>query len=199
MMMDHYPTTPPKRLCHVVILDTSHLMKALKSPVVEGINNLIARLKLLEQGHAMHQEHSLSLYMYGGRSIRAAIDRKPVSDANALTVGDYTPRGMASFYDAVGLSLCHAMVHAAELHGTAVFVYVVAAGDDHTSTTYHPRRLKRFVDDLHQKGWRLMLLTSSRDLLDAGEAMGFDCTSLFSPNPDDIRVLFRHLLEVSGR
>jgi len=194
-MMDRHPCSPRKRIYHVIILDSSQLMKNLRYPVVEGINDFIVHLRLLERRHMPAQDHYLSLFMYGGRSIQVILDRKPVMEVDALVVESYRPRGRSPFHDAVGLSFCYTMVHTARQDGTVVNAYVITAGDDDSSTLYYPLRLKRFVADLQQKGWYLMLLTACKELMDAGETMGFDGTAFFSTDPDGIRALFQELLK----
>ena len=170
------------QILNVIILDRSASMKKLCRPVIEGFNDLIDGIRHIEKEYETTQEHYMTL-----------VHKIPIRDAPQLSARIYRPYGMTPLYDAVGLTLCHTMIHVGKDAKTIVLVSVITDGTDNSSEEYHIHRLKRFICDLHAKGWLFTLMATDNKLNTFASEIDFDKEMFFTCDSNGIKEAFNYL------
>jgi hypothetical protein len=180
----------------IFVLDESGSMQGTESDVIGGFN------KFLEQQKSQaFQKSSVSLYKFNDDSNRV-FHNLPLDKVRPLQAQDYSPGGLTTLYDAIGLAISEAdkqnsqarsaketenkpesksetksrtkSVSGSESKPDVVLMLIITDGQENASREYDSQQLKRMIQEHEQnENWQFVYLgTDLSNFADAG-ALGF--------------------------
>lgn len=187
---------------HLVVVDESGSMQRIARQTVDGCNETISHIKLLQKKSEGIQKHYLSLYFFMGGNMRYARKNQPIDRVDLITEKDYTPCSNTPLYDALGHTLNDLERVMNKDSGNPLgYVTVITDGYENSSHRFGLYDVRRIISRMKENGVVFSFIGANIDVdkvasdLNIGNATQFNQTDEGTRNMwrDEIRSKERYI------
>lgn len=167
---------------NLIIADESGSMHHLRQATLSGIHETIDTIRNAQHEFSASQNHLLTLVTFSSGvcrpNVRTMLNRMPIDKVEDFT--KYEPNGCTPLYDAMGMSL-QELDYAVKNDPTAsVVVTVMTDGLENSSHEWTAITLRRFIEQLKEKGWVFAYMGSAHDVKEVTDLLAIDNVMEFS-------------------
>ena len=186
--MTEQPVTRYK-VFHLLLLDESRSMEAIRQPVVDGFNAMARTVAELERQFP-DQEHRICLVTFNGTGIRTPLFNEPASQLTPLTLESYLPRSTTPLYDAMGQAITRLRALTDGPADHRVLVTILTDGFENASREYSQAAIQTLVEELTEKNWTFTYSGANHDARRAADSLSIRNSMDFAAAPAALPALF---------
>ena len=186
--MTEQPVTRYK-VFHLLLLDESRSMEALRQPVVDGFNATARTVAELERQFP-DQEHRICLVTFNGTGIRTPLFNEPASQLTPLTLESYLPRSTTPLHDAMGQAITRLRALTDGPADHRVLVTILTDGFENASREYNQAAIQTLVEELTEKRWTFTYSGANHDARRAADSLSIRNSMDFAAAPAALPALF---------
>ena len=186
--MTEQPVTRYK-VFHLLLLDESGSMSAIRQPVIDGFNATAQTVTELERQFP-EQEHRICLVTFNGVGIRTPLFNEPASQLTPLTLESYLPRSNTPLHDAMGQAITRLRALTDGHADHRVLVTILTDGFENASREYSQAAIQALVEELTEKSWTFTYFGANHDARCAAESLSIRNSMDFAAAPAALPALF---------
>ncbi|MBU6122262.1 vWA domain-containing protein [Hymenobacter siberiensis] len=186
--MSDRPATRYK-VFHLLLLDESGSMSAIRQPVIDGFNATAQTVMELERQFP-DQEHRICLVTFKGTSVRMPLFDETASELPRLNAESYHPRGATPLHDAMGQAITRLRVLTDGHADHRVLVTVLTDGIENASCEYSQADIQVLVEELTEKNWTFTYYGANHDARRAADSLSIRISFDFAAAPEAMPALF---------
>ena len=186
--MSDRPTSRYK-VFHLLLLDESGSMSAIRQPVIDGFNATAQTVMELERQFP-DQEHRICLVTFKGTSVRMPLFDETASERPRLNAESYHPRGATPLHDAMGQAITRLRVLTDGHADHRVLVTVLTDGIENASREYSQAAIQALVEELTEKNWTFTYYGANHDARRAADSLSIRISFDFAAAPEAMPALF---------
>ena len=186
--MSDRPTSRYK-VFHLLLLDESGSMSAIRQPVIDGFNATAQTVMELERQFP-DQEHRICLVTFKGTSVRMPLFDEPASELSRLNAESYHPRGATPLHDAMGQAITRLRVLTEGHADHRVLVTILTDGIENASREYSQAAIQALVEELTEKNWTFTYYGANHDVRRTAESLSIRISFDFAAAPEAMPALF---------
>lgn len=168
---------------HLIVVDESGSMSCIRKQTVDGCNETISHIKMLQEKSKGIQKHYLSLFFFYGGNMRYIRNLQPIEEVDLITEKDYTPCSNTPLYDAMGDTLNDLGYIMKKDSGYPLgYVTVITDGYENSSHRFTLQDIYRIVGRMKENGVVFSFIGANIDVdkvandLNIGNATSFNQT-----------------------
>lgn len=178
------------KIYNLIILDESGSMGVIKSPTIQGFNEVVQTIKGTEDQFP-EQEHYVSLTFFNSvGGIRTRLDRRKASELEEISEETFHPNSQTPLYDAIGYSIVKLRNDIRLEKDPKVLVTILTDGAENASREYTWKQLSQIIKDLKRDNWTFTYIGANHDVKEAAEKMSIDNHLSFEANVTGVSDMF---------
>ena len=177
------------KVFHLLLLDESGSMSAIRQPVIDGFNATAQTVMELERQFP-EQEHRICLVTFNGSGIRTPLFDEAASELPRLDLESYHPRGATPLHDAMGLTITRLRVLTEGHADHRVLVTILTDGIENASREYSQAAIQALVEELTEKNWTFTYFGANHDARCAADSLSIRNSMDFAAAPAALPALF---------
>lgn len=194
----------PRKTHIIQVLDRSSSMYLGADITISSYNEMLQVSKQSQQED--NSVVTVTLVMFSD-NVELAYKQRSLDEVQPLTRETYIPNGMTALYDAIGLSIQTARSFDSS-GDTAFLLQIFTDGEENSSRTYNPARLKSMIQELQDSGKWTVTVAGPKGSIDIfakelsipqGNVTNFDPSSITSRNLNAQTMVSSHSHYMSAR
>jgi Mg-chelatase subunit ChlD len=174
---------------NLIILDESGSMESIKTPTLQGFNEIVQTIKGLE-AQFLEQEHFISLVSFNGLGRKVHLWKAPVMELKQLDATTYRPDASTPLYDALGISVARLSAELAGVSAHNVLVTVFTDGEENASVEFSGESVRQMITALQQQRWTFTYIGSDHDVTKVAVELNITNVMAFDKNEADMKRMF---------
>jgi hypothetical protein len=176
---------------NLIILDESGSMKSVKKTIINGFNELVDSIKLIEKEFP-EQEHLISMLSFNSKKINVMHFAEPVKNINAINNSRYNPECSTPLYDAMAFGLLKMKQLLENRENNSVLVTVLTDGEENASKEFTRLSLVKIIEDLKLLNWTFTYIGTDHDVSWVSKSLHIDNSMHFEKNHSGIKSMFEN-------
>lgn len=183
---------------HLVLLDKSGSMSAMRRFAVDAVNETVSSIKQRQSEKDETEDHRLTLVAFCGCTTNIIYQNEPVAEIKEFDKKEYRPCCTTPLYDAVGISVTRLSEEIGQ-EEAAVQVTVITDGYENASTRFSGTAVRSLIEAYKSKGWLFAYLGTDHDVERAAEEMSIDNHFNFEKSAHGFHALGLRLVKATDR
>ena len=161
---------------YLLVLDRSGSMQSCWTSTINGLNEQLGTIRTLEEKYP-EQKYFITLVVFDNE-IDTIIEDTPISEVKDFDGTEFTPRGMTSLHDAMGISITNLKAKLANKDKNSdsistALVVVMTDGDENSSKEYNADSVKKLIDELDATdAWTFSYMGANQDAVLTAKSFG---------------------------
>lgn len=176
---------------HLLIVDESASMQVIQKQTVDGCNETISHIKVLQEKSKDIQRHYLSLYSFYGGGMRYIMKSQPIDNVALLTLDDYMPRSNTPLYDALGTTLLDLECYMHKSVSSLGYVAIITDGYENSSRHYSEYDVRRIISRLKERRVVFSFIGANIDVDKVAEGLNIGNATKFSQTDEGTHEMWR--------
>lgn len=177
---------------HLIVVDESGSMSCIRKQTVDGCNETISHIKMLQEKSEGIQRHYLSLYFFFGGGMRYIRKNQPIDKVNLITPADYNPCSNTPLYDALGFTLNDLEYIMKKSSGKPLgYVTVITDGYENSSHRFGLNDIRRLVDRMKESGVVFSFIGANIDVDKVADDLNIGNATQFNQTDEGTRNMWK--------
>lgn len=174
---------------NLIILDESGSMESIKTPTINGFNELVQTLQHVEKEFP-EQEHFISMLTFNSNGNRLLHFLDPVSQLKAIDASTYQPNFSTPLFDAIGFGVQKLKQAISGIPEKNVLVTILTDGEENASREFNGQAIKSLVEGLKAEGWVFTYIGTDHDISKVADQLSITNTMAFQKTDEGIIAMF---------
>jgi len=151
----------------IAILDRSGSMTSIINDCIGGFNSFI------EEQQEIKDDTSISVFTFDEFS-QEIVSTQPIKDMEPLTRKEWSPRGLTSLYDSIGIIITNKEdIYQKEKNAPdRTLVIITTDGEDTSSKEYNSEMVKELIERKRKDGWEFVFTAANQDAFIGALSLG---------------------------
>jgi Mg-chelatase subunit ChlD len=182
-------TSPQHRVYNLIILDESGSMESIKTPTIQGFNEVAQTIRGVQRQFP-EQQHFVSLVTFNGLGVKTKLFNQPAETLREIDERMYRPDASTPLYDAIGFSVnqLKSALYGQENHH--VLVTILTDGEENASKEFSGKQVKQLIDDLKSHAWTFTYIGANHDVEKVAFSLSITNTLQFKADAAGTKEMF---------
>lgn len=182
--------TETHKVFNLIILDESGSMNSIKSPTIEGFNEVVQTIKGVQKQFP-EQEHTITFVTFNGLGVKTHLYNQAVAKLDEINEDSFQPNASTPLYDAIGESANRLKLDVDKETKKNVLVTILTDGYENASKEYTGKAIKSLIDELKEKNWTFTYMGADHDVTSVASSLSITNTIQFTKSAGGMKKLFQ--------